>query len=510
MQYIYLVDILDRGRSGTIEWELPLGLMTLSSQLRLHGYQTKVHQITPSQTDELIERITSTQPLFIGLSGVFSYFAAKQLEFARRLKAKIFSPIIIGGPAVTMTPNLYMEHSEFDFVMIGEAEESVLSFADALLGNVDFKVVHGLCYRNHGEVMFNDPAIHIDVTKYDFDLDSINVPWNRYVRNGVLFSFRSSRGCPYRCTFCYNSGHKNPFRSYPIDKIVNRLLEIRSRTYFKQVRMIDDHLFANKNHAYRLMEALSREGINLYNSDARAENIDVDYLNFLKNNNMQSIYFGYESENPRILKIMNKCLEPERVISALESSKQVPEVTLSTQLMVGVPDQTRQEVISTCLHFLWLQRHYPRLMVHIVVFNPIPGTVLYKRAVELGFPPPMTLDEIQKQMLTSIWKYLSCRYEWLPWANKNERDFLNRIYIITFSINALIRNNYVPMVFKKFILSRYEKLFKRMKIAWRWENVVVRSLWGGGYYNATSQGDWLGSFMEKSKNFNSHVYGGFN
>ena len=79
---------------------------------------------------------------------------------------------VLGGPHLTLMPeeSISLEHPEVDYVIQGEADESILEFVDALEGRRAMETVHGLYWRKNGEIVVNPPSGLIP------NLDSIPYP----------------------------------------------------------------------------------------------------------------------------------------------------------------------------------------------------------------------------------------------------------------------------------------------------------------------------------------------
>ncbi len=67
---------------------------------------------------------------------------------------------VLGGPHLTLMPeeSIGPEHPEVDYVIQGEAEESIVEFVDALEGRRAMETVHGLYWRKNGEIVVNPPS----------------------------------------------------------------------------------------------------------------------------------------------------------------------------------------------------------------------------------------------------------------------------------------------------------------------------------------------------------------
>jgi anaerobic magnesium-protoporphyrin IX monomethyl ester cyclase len=105
-------------------------------------------------TEEVISRIRAEQPDVIGFSVMFSMVAAEVYEIAAAVKNAFPDiPILFGGQHATGAPKDVMDHDFVDFVLLGEADNSIVDLMDALNGRRPFESIQGLYFRNEaGEV----------------------------------------------------------------------------------------------------------------------------------------------------------------------------------------------------------------------------------------------------------------------------------------------------------------------------------------------------------------------
>lgn len=469
MKQVVLVNINKSIRRKNTEWELPLNLLSLSNHLRKNGYAPIAFDIVPEEIDDIVDRIVTISPLFVGISCIFDATGLVNLSLYRKLKDKSDIPILLGGIAVTMSPDLYLSEEGIDFIVQGEGEVPIVEFAEYMEGKRKLENISGLGYYNGRKKQFNDIYVSNDLGEVGYDLDCLQTDWGKYVRNETLFSFKASRGCPYQCSFCYNSCFHIKYKTFPVDHVVNDIKRIRDIIEFDKVRMIDDHLFVKKDWAFSLLEELFNHGISIYFADTRAEDITPGFLSKLKSFGCSNLFFGSESENPRILKIFQKKLDPKYIIKAFEASEKIPGFTLSTSFIIGAPGQTRNEVISSGNYLLDLLMNYPKNHIHMQTYIPVSGTVLYKTAVREGLPEYKSIKELVERTHLPLDAYTVFEYPWLKWCGPKETRFLNRIRTVVSVINRLIKSKLGYLIFKTILHSRFQKRFSKMDLDNLWE-----------------------------------------
>src|SRR5512136_2965686 len=130
---------------------IPLGLGYLAAVLRENGHQVGLYDaaIEDEPLETVIRRggyemigITAVTPLIVD-----AWNMAKEAKSLGLIT-------VLGGPHLTLMPeeSISAEHPEVDYVIQGEAEESVVEFVDALEGRLPMELVHGLFWRKDGEM----------------------------------------------------------------------------------------------------------------------------------------------------------------------------------------------------------------------------------------------------------------------------------------------------------------------------------------------------------------------
>lgn len=167
---------------------------------------------TRQELDILIKLIKDLDPILIGISFRSTFFklAAK---ITAEIKATSDALVVWGGIHPTIRPQQCIEHA--DIVCIGEGENAIVELARKLIDHESIDNIQNLWINKNDQVVKNDlrPLIQ--------DLDSLPFPdfsiANKFfVEGGIVdplqpptqrtdYSIMTSRGCPFRCTYCYNN-----------------------------------------------------------------------------------------------------------------------------------------------------------------------------------------------------------------------------------------------------------------------------------------------------------------
>jgi radical SAM superfamily enzyme YgiQ (UPF0313 family) len=152
----------------------PLGLITVAALLPQSWEVRLVNRNTETLTEADFEWAD------LAMTGGMLFQQPDTLRIIEMCRAR-GKPVVVGGPDVTSTPDIY---SSANFRVLGEAEEIMEDFVAAWRSGAE-------------EGVFHAPMGQTDVTRSPtprFDLLKLE----DYLHVGIQFS----RGCPFNCEFC--------------------------------------------------------------------------------------------------------------------------------------------------------------------------------------------------------------------------------------------------------------------------------------------------------------------
>ncbi len=376
----------------------PMGLMYLSAALKTNGHQT---EICKAFSREIKRSLSQFKPQIIGFT-LMTGFHLKVLELNKRIKKDYKCLSVLGGPHPTFFPEIINEEG-VDAVCIGEGELSMVELADRLESGVDITDIANFWLKKDGKIFKNEVRPLIK------DLDSIPFPdrelYNKYSfrRSYKSKSFLSSRGCPYKCTYCFNhiynkiySNKGKVVRLRNIDNIIEEIKEVKDRYPLECVWFIDD-VFISTEDRLREFSEKYREVIGLpYICLARVESITREVCKLLKASNCYMVSMGIETGNDYLRReVLQRKMSKERITNAFQMVREEGIKTLAQNLF-GIPGETLAEAFETIQLNILSQPTIP----HINIFTPYPKLTLTEKAKELGIFPG-DFDQIVGEISTS-------------------------------------------------------------------------------------------------------------
>ena len=273
-------------------------------------------------------------------------------EIAKRFQNRGI-PAVAGGIHITGVPDT--ARGIFDSILIGRAEQTWLPMLDDLSRNL-LKPEYRDTYQSK----------YIQCPDYNVKKH------NKYIYTNVV---TTSRGCPHRCDFCYNSSaNAVPYINRPIKDVLKDISAINR----KHILFIDDNFCGNPKWTMDFLSALIPLKIKW--SAAVCANIikHPAILDKMAESGCQSLFIGFESINPislrQVQKTQNNVGLYEKLISALHKRG----IIINASLVFGLPDD---DVHTFARTLKWLIKHkIETATAHIM--TPYPGTTLYECLLE--------------------------------------------------------------------------------------------------------------------------------
>ena len=458
---IVLVNLTRPFRARILERHAPLACMYLSSSLKKIGFDVIVEDITRKEIDESLDRIKKTRPLFVGISVTFGTFSESFIEYSRKVKEIDKGiPVVWGGVHASAVPELCLKADSVDYVCLGEGEATIQELAIAIKAGKEPRDIEGVCYKKDGKVIVNPwRSLERDIDNFRIDWDCSNpydyIELDKETGKRVFRSYRGSRGCPFACTFCYNaSTNRRRFRPHSVNYVLRDMKMLREKYGVDVIQFTDDNFFANKRRAIELLRDLKKIGITATNLDIRATDVDEEIVKTLAECDCKSIYVGLESENETVLKFMKKKIRKEDFLKALNISRKWG-ITIATQMIIGIPTHTREEILGTIGYSIQLLREFPHCSLIIVPYLPLPGTVMFQKAIEDGYTPFSKIESFDGfGTPTGYLKGSSSDMSWLKWATKQDIKKLRAI--APMSTYALLAR---PSPKDSFLIRKMKSLF---------------------------------------------------
>lgn len=314
---------------------LPLGAARVAAVL---GAKAAVLVVAPGETPEdFIRRIAEAKPIIAGFS-VYLWSREFLCTSSRGLKKLLPDTLLLaGGPEASADPKGLMEAGAFDAVLAGEGESVIWAifdeFTEKKLNFGSWKNIDGLYLRGQkiprvgrspsaGLSSLPSPYLsgHLDPREY----------------HGALWEL--SRGCPFTCTYCYESRGEKLSRSVTLAQ-AEQDLEFLDSHGADRVFVLDPTFNVNKKRTLAILDLIARVAPDLhYDFEVRAELLDREQAEAFSRVNT-ALQIGLQSASNKVLHLVGRDIKPGQFREKLRYLDEAG-VIFGLDLIIGLPGDT--------------------------------------------------------------------------------------------------------------------------------------------------------------------------
>jgi anaerobic magnesium-protoporphyrin IX monomethyl ester cyclase len=362
----------------------PLGVAYLASCLIKEGYEAQLLDCTFLEKNQALQQALEFQAEVVGI-----YCMVTMLDdclwFSRRMRANT-RLLIAGGPLPTCDPQAFVQ--DFDVVVRGEGEATMVELLQAFTNKQNYENIAGISMLADasGSGQIRKEMISTPNRPFNTRLDRLPFPARHLLPNQSYIQFgkkeygysittvMSTRGCPYRCEFCSNVVFGSSYRERSARNVIHEVEQALALGY-ERISFADDVFTLRQKRVLEICEAIIKRGVNFqWECLARVDSLnDATYVQMYKAG-CRRVYFGIESGDDEILKLMNKkitCDEARHAVMAAHNAG----LEVGAFFILFYPGDTNQTVLNT-LHFA---TSLPLDYLGLSMPYPLPGTALYER-----------------------------------------------------------------------------------------------------------------------------------
>ncbi len=378
---------------------IPLGLGYLAAVLREGGhdvmiYDAAIEDVTVEYYLDLAEEqgnpyqlvgITATTPLIVD--------AWEMAEVCKRRGLTT----VLGGPHLTIMPeeSFQAPHDAYvDYAFKGEAEYSFLELVNILEAGKEPGVIPGIHFKRGNEFIVSpeSPMIpDLDVLPFPaHDLFKIDRYTNLQPLTDGLdtqarsFTILTSRGCPYKCTFCSKPVTGDTWRARSVESVIQEWKWLVNGLGATEIGVTDDIWNLKLPRAKELCRRLVEEGLNhipwVTVHGMKVNHSDLELFQLMKAAGCLRVGFGVENGDEQMLRnVIRKGQTVDMVREAFKNAKAAGLQTMGF-FIFGMPGDNEETMEKTIKLALELD---PKL-ANFLLAAPFPGTAMYDMIKEGG------------------------------------------------------------------------------------------------------------------------------
>lgn len=397
----------------------PLGLGYLAGILLKNNYQVTILDALAEGYDQesqlggfryvglpqkiIKSKIRKYAPGVVGITAPFTAQAKAAHDMAAIVKT--VNPkvkVVIGGSYPTIYADTILNDNNLDFAVRGEGELTLLELVKEL-GNKkpNFENVKGLIFRKNNKLIINPPQSLLT------NLDNYGVAWellpmDKYFqaayqvkssRSISTFGKRwatifTSRGCPYRCTFCV--GHEvmgRVWRPRSPENVIKEMDYLINRYRIQHFDIEDDNFTLNKNRAKQICRMLIEKKWPIKWSlpnGVRADTMDKELVKLMAQAGCSLMVVAPESGDQKVVnQLMNKNINLKKINQVVKWGKQFG-IIINAFFLIGMPGETEKQIRKT-IYFAKKLRQLGADECGFGVVVPHRGTEVYNMAIKNGW-----------------------------------------------------------------------------------------------------------------------------
>jgi anaerobic magnesium-protoporphyrin IX monomethyl ester cyclase len=369
---------------------IPFGVLFVATVMKKHGYQVKIfdHNV---ESRSFNETLSAFKPDVVGFSVLTGETIRDAIAMSKDVCAyNADTSIVWGGVHPSLLPFQTIVSPYIDYVVVGEGEYTFLELVQHLENNANMSTIQGICYvrKEDGKPVYTGDRPFIDNLDVLPDPDWELVDINAYKKYFIL---NTSRGCPHRCTFCYNQKFNKGRRSdFSAGRIVGWMEYLNKNYGIDNFDFLEDNFTFNKKRLDEFLELMIRNKMKVtWSCESRITGVSKELLMKMKQAGCDYLTFGVESGSPRILQFLKKDIKIDTITTVIKWCHDIG-IKSSVNMMFGLPHETDEDVEMS---FNLIRKCNP-LYVDAIIYRPFPGTELFDYCIEHGlFSMPSTLEE---------------------------------------------------------------------------------------------------------------------
>lgn len=314
-------------------------------------------------------------------------------------------PIWVGGPEVSYEVEAFLQdYPEVTGVMRGEGEQTFLELCEyygGRSGNLEENAVRegvvlseiaGIAYRFGSEIICTAERPPLDMSSIPFCYDRIEDFTNR------IIYYESSRGCPFRCSYCLSSVEK-ALRFRNLELVKNELFFFIEKKV-PQVKFVDRTFNCNHTHAIEIWRFIGEHdnGITNFHFEISADLLSRDELELLAGlrPGLVQLEIGVQSTNEATIAEIHRTMQLGRLKETVQALQGAHNIHAHLDLIAGLPFE---DYVTFARSFDEIYALKPN-QLQLGFLKVLKGSYMYEHAQEYGM---LYRDSAPYEVLKTRW-----------------------------------------------------------------------------------------------------------
>ena len=358
----------------------PLGLLYISGYLNEQNIENHLFDATFSNQQEQLNFIKEKKPSVVAIYAnlMTKINVIKLVKILKSVAEYGFPKIVLGGPDISYNIENYLK-AGVHYLVIGEGEQTMTELYLAIINKTDITEVNGIAYLENNQVLKTPTREKIK------DLSTLPLPNREGINIGKYLqvwkdnhgkssmTVSTQRGCPYTCKWCSTAVYGQSYRRRPAKLVVQELAMLQKEYNPDSIWFVDDVFTVSHKWIKEFRSETKRQNIVIpFECITRAERLNDEILQLLKEAGCYRIWIGAESGSQKIIDAMDRRVNVETVSEAIKKTNALG-IETGTFIMLGYPGENEKDINET---ISYLKNANPTHFT-ITIAYPIKGTSLY-------------------------------------------------------------------------------------------------------------------------------------
>ncbi len=325
----------------------------------------------------LLEALVAFRPVLVGFS-TYLWNIQASLRLADLLKQLLPDcRVVLGGPeAGPRGDELLRSRTAVDYVVEGEGEAAFRDLVRwCLYGEGDPDLISGLYYRREDKIIAN-PVLPLAVEEIPSSITAEGATFDK-----PLVYWETSRGCPFKCTFCTSATDR--LRAFPVSRIESDLRVLEGLEN-KTIKLLDRSFHLGKARTKQLLERFAQTPSGLrFHLELNPDRISEEAMAIFRHAEPGKFQFeiGLQTLQEPVLNAIERQMAIPKALDNIRQLVEMHRHPVHLDLIVGLPGEAALQCADSLDRVFQL---YPDHL-QLGTLKLLPGTPLLEQANSLGY-----------------------------------------------------------------------------------------------------------------------------
>lgn len=379
-----------------------------------------VQNVKNQQYHAIAMKICNLNPDVLALSILTDTFQVNMnvAKEVKNINSRI--KILVGGVHAELLPELTLEYPQVDALCIGEGEYSVLAFVQNLdeICKGARPLVNGVVYKHDGQLIGSLTDYVLNERLDDLPFPDKELFYNEEPSMKSHYFIQTTRGCPYKCSFCINDrlyaiAGSNYLRSRSPENIINELVMAKKKYNPSFVGFADECFGVKKKWTEELL-SLYKKHVGLpFLVPLHPNLVNEKLVDLLQESNCWYVVMGVQSLNPLTAKkILKRPINLDKIANAIKTIRSRG-IFLQCDHIMGIQGETEMDMVKALSFY---NKNRPSF-VSVFWLAYYPKSTITRHARESGILSEHVLENIAHGRVASGIKQVRGFYASNFWFN---------------------------------------------------------------------------------------------